>query len=149
MAIKTMVADLDADPDQRTRFFREARSAGKLSHKNIITIYELAEEDGQAYMAMEFLDGEELKDKIAQREQLPLEEKLRLMVQLCEGLSHAHHEGIIHRDLKPSNLHITRAGQMKILDFGLSRQVKPGKGESRHEWVKPFIGIQLVEVQPG
>ena len=121
VAVKTIAADLDADPELHARFFREARSAGQLSHKNIITIYELGEDNGRVYMAMEFLDGEDLKDKIALRRQLQLEEKLRMMVQLCEGLSHAHHEGIIHRDIKPGNIHITRSGQTKILDFGLAR----------------------------
>ncbi len=68
VAVKTMSADLDADPEVRARFFREARSAGQLSHKNIVTIYDLGEEGGKAYMAMEFLDGEDLKNIIGRRE---------------------------------------------------------------------------------
>jgi serine/threonine-protein kinase len=121
VAIKTMSADLDSEPELRTRFFREAQSAGKLSHKNIITIYELFEEGGRVYIAMEYLDGEELKSKIARRDRLPLEHKIRLMTELCEGLEHAHHKEVIHRDIKPGNIHVTRTGHVKILDFGLAR----------------------------
>ena len=121
VAVKTMSADLDAEPELRERFFREARSAGKLSHKNIITIYELGEEDGKAYMAMEFLDGEDLKRVLARQEKMPLEYKLQLALEVCEGLSHAHREGVIHRDIKPGNIHLTKTGQLKILDFGLAR----------------------------
>jgi serine/threonine-protein kinase len=121
VAVKTMSADLDSEPELRERFFREARSAGQLSHKNIITIFDLFEEHGSIYIAMEFLDGEDLKLKIASEEQMPLEYKLQLMIEICEGLDHAHHREIIHRDIKPGNIHITRSGQAKILDFGLAR----------------------------
>jgi serine/threonine protein kinase len=121
VAVKTMSADLDSDPEVRARFYREARSAGLLSHKNIVTIYDLGEEGGRAYMVMEFLDGEDLKNIIARREQLPLERKLEFMRQLLEGLGHAHRRQVIHRDIKPGNLHVTKAGQLKILDFGLAR----------------------------
>ncbi len=121
VAVKTMSADLDADPEVRARFFREARSAGQLSHKNIVTIYDLGEEGGKAYMAMEFLDGEDLKDIIGRRDSLPLERKLKLMRDLLEGLGHAHKRQVIHRDIKPGNIHITRSGELKILDFGLAR----------------------------
>ena len=121
VAIKTMSGDLDNEPELKTRFLRETRSAGKLSHKNIITIYELFEEDGRVYIAMEYLDGEEIKAKIARRDQIPLEHKLRFMTEICEGLHHAHQMEIIHRDIKPGNIHVTRAGHVKILDFGLAR----------------------------
>jgi tetratricopeptide (TPR) repeat protein len=121
VAIKTMSADLDAEPELRTRFFREARSAGKLSHKNIVTIHDLGEETNRAYMVMEFLDGEDLKGKITRRERMPLETKLRLMMEVCEGLAHAHNKDVVHRDIKPGNIHITRTGQVKIMDFGLAR----------------------------
>ena len=121
VAVKTMSADLDADPEVRARFYREARSAGQLSHKNIVTIFDLGEEGGKAYMVMEFLDGEDLKNIIGRRKQLPLERKVQFMRELLEGLGHAHKRQVIHRDIKPGNLHITRAGQLKILDFGLAR----------------------------
>jgi serine/threonine-protein kinase len=121
VAVKTMSADLDADPEVRARFFREARSAGQLSHKNIVTIYDLGEEGGKAYMAMEFLDGEDLKHSIGRRDKMPLERKLEWMMEILEGLAHAHNKQVIHRDIKPGNIHITRSGQVKILDFGLAR----------------------------
>ena len=121
VAVKTMSADLDADPDFRARCFREARSIGQLSHKNIIVIYDLGEEGGKAYMAMEFLDGEDLKFRIARKEHIPLEVKLRYMIEVTEGLSHAHKKEVFHRDIKPGNIYITKTGQVKILDFGLAR----------------------------
>src|SRR3972149_6301752 len=116
VAVKTMAADLDSEPDLKTRFLREAKPAGQLSHKNIITIYDLFEEGGRIYIAMEFLDGEELKAKIARRERLPLEDKLRFMTELCEGLGHAHQKEIIHADQRAGDGHITRGGHVKILD---------------------------------
>ena len=121
VAVKTMSADLDGEPELRQRFEREALSAGRLSHKNLITIYDLFEEDGRIFIAMEFLDGEELKSKLARREPMSLECKLRLMLELSEGLEHAHQREIIHRDIKPGNIFITRRGQLKILDFGIAR----------------------------
>src|SRR5262249_25866647 len=110
VAVKTMSADLDADPELRSRFFREARSAGQLSHKNIVTIYELGEESGKAYMAMEFLDGRDIKERISRGERLPLEDRLRYMIEIAEGLSHAHKKGVFHRDIKPGNIYVTNTG---------------------------------------
>ena len=120
VAIKILTGDRDAAPDMHKRFLREARSAGQLSHRNIITIYDLVEEGALAYMVMEFLDGEDLHTKIAQRFVLSLEQKLELMLEMCDGLGHAHQRGIVHRDIKPGNIFITRTGQLKILDFGLA-----------------------------
>jgi serine/threonine protein kinase len=121
LAVKIISARLDTEPELRSRFRQEARSAAQLSHKNIITIFEYDEEDGLAYLAMEFLDGEDLKTKISDRQWMPLELKLRIMKEVAEGLSHAHKMGVIHRDVKPGNIFITRSGEVKILDFGLAR----------------------------
>jgi serine/threonine protein kinase len=121
LAVKIISARLDTEPELRSRFRQEARSAAQLSHKNIITIFEYDEEDGLAYLAMEFLDGEDLKTKISNRQWMPLEQKLRIMKEVAEGLSHAHRMGVIHRDIKPGNIFITRSGEIKILDFGLAR----------------------------
>jgi serine/threonine protein kinase len=121
LAVKIISARLDTEPELRSRFRQEARSAAQLSHKNIITIFEYDEEDGLAYLAMEFLDGEDLKTKISNRQWMPLEQKLRIMKEVAEGLSHAHKMGVIHRDIKPGNIFITRSGEIKILDFGLAR----------------------------
>jgi hypothetical protein len=120
VAVKTMSTDLDAAPEMRARFFREARSAGQLSHKNIITIFELGEEDRRAYMVMEFVEGEDLKTRIGRGERMSLEDKLRLVSEIGEGLAHAHQKKVIHRDIKPGNIYITASGTVKILDFGLA-----------------------------
>ncbi len=121
VAVKTVSSNLDADPELRARFFREGRSAGQLSHKNIVTIFDLGEENGTAYLAMEFLEGEDLRAKISRSEPLSLQEKIRVMIEVCEGLAHAHERNVIHRDIKPANIFVTKAGQTKILDFGLAR----------------------------
>ena len=111
VAVKTMSADLDTDPELRARFFREARSAGQLSHKNIVTIYDLGEEAGKAYMAMDFLDGEDIKQIITRDARIPIESKLEYMIEVLEGLAHAHQKGIFHRDVKPGNIYVTTAGK--------------------------------------
>ena len=121
VALKTIATHLDAEPELRAIFFREGRSAAQLSHKNIITVYDLGEDGGQAYMALEFLEGEDLKEKIRKRESLPLASKLKIITEICEGLAHAHHRQVIHHDVKPANIFLTRSGQVKILDFGLAR----------------------------
>jgi len=121
VALKTISAQLDSEPDLRTKFFREGRSAAHLSHKNIITIYDLGEDNGMAYLAMEFLDGEDLKAKVRRKEIGSLDKRLLIMFEVCTGLSHAHGRQVIHRDIKPANVFITSSGQVKILDFGLAR----------------------------
>ena len=121
VGIKTMSAEIASDPELHDRFYREARSAGNLSHRNIITIYDLGEEDRRPYIAMEFLVGEDLKNKLDRRAKLSLEERLRWMRETMEGLEHAHVKDVIHRDIKPANIFINREGEVKILDFGLAR----------------------------
>jgi serine/threonine protein kinase len=121
VALKTISAHLDSAPELRTKFFREGRSAAQLSHKNIITIYDLGENDGTAYMAMEYLDGKDLKARIQNKEFTTLQAQLRIMVEICDALSHAHARQVVHMDIKPGNVFLTTAGQVKILDFGLAR----------------------------
>jgi serine/threonine-protein kinase len=121
VAIKTLFAHRDAEPEVVRRFLQEARSAGALSHKNIITIYEMDEDAGQAYIVMEYLEGEDLRTIISKKTSMPLEQKLRVLIEVCEGIAHAHDMGVVHRDIKPANIFITRSGQIKILDFGLAR----------------------------
>jgi serine/threonine-protein kinase len=121
VGIKTMSAEIASDPELHDRFYREARSAGNLSHRNIITIYDLGEQDGRPFIAMEFLSGEDVKTKLDRRAKLTLEERVRWMRETLEGLEHAHRKDIIHRDIKPANLFVTREGEVKILDFGLAR----------------------------
>lgn len=121
VAVKTINDANDADPDHRKRFLREARSAAQLIHPNIVTIFDFGEDEGRFYMAMELLEGADLKSLIREKDPLALSEKLRIMEQICEGVGHAHAKGIVHRDLKPGNIHIQADGQVKILDFGLAR----------------------------
>jgi len=121
VALKLMIGDTNADPAARERFFREARSAAQLTHKNIVTVYDLGEHLGQPYLAMEFLDGEDLQRRLARREKASVWRKLDIAIEICHGIEFAHAHGVIHRDLKPGNIFITASGGVKILDFGLAR----------------------------
>jgi hypothetical protein len=123
VAIKVMSPQLAADEEFRARFFREARSTARLSHPNIITVYDLGEENGIPYLVMEYLEGKDLKSMILARSSSSLEEQVRIMSEACRGLAHAHTNGIIHRDVKPGNIFVTDARQVKLLDFGLARGI--------------------------
>jgi serine/threonine protein kinase len=120
VAVKRISAGLDADETVRKRFQREAQSAALLSHPNIITVYELGFEGDQLFMAMELLDGIDLKHAFTVRP-MTLDEKIGVVMQICEGLAFAHAHEIVHRDLKPANIHILPSGRVKIMDFGLAR----------------------------
>ena len=121
VALKVISSDVEVTDELRARFFREAQACARLSHPNIITVYDLADVDGHLFIVMEFLEGEELKQVIAQRRHLLLEDKLLIMEQVCDGLHYAHQHGIVHRDVKPSNIFVLRNGHVKILDFGIAR----------------------------
>jgi serine/threonine-protein kinase len=121
VAVKMLVSDIDVSEEARERFYREARSAGQLAHRNIITIYDFGEEQGRAYIVMELLQGSSLAGLLVQPDRLPLERQVEIMARMCEGLAFAHARGIVHRDIKPANLFITTDGQIKILDFGVAR----------------------------
>ncbi|MGH9408555.1 MAG: serine/threonine-protein kinase, partial [Vicinamibacterales bacterium] len=121
VALKLMLSAEELDPELRTRLFREARAAGNLKHPNIVTIYDLGEHEGQPYIAMEYLDGEDLQRRLARPDKMRLGYKLDLAIGICEGLSHAHAHGVVHRDIKPANIFITDAGHAKLVDFGLAR----------------------------
>jgi serine/threonine protein kinase len=121
VAVKTISASLSTDNDLRMRFHREAQAAARLNHPNIITVFEYGEEAGVIYMAMELLEGADLKDVIRQSVLGSIEEKLDVMEQVADGLAFAHAREVIHRDLKPGNIHLQPNGQVKILDFGLAR----------------------------
>jgi serine/threonine protein kinase len=121
VAVKVMMADLEGDAETRERFYREAKVAGRLQHRNLISVYDMGEEDGRLYMVMELLRGQTLADFLKSRHPLTLENCLDLMSQMCEGLAVAHVHGIFHRDIKPGNIFIQDDGSLKILDFGVAR----------------------------
>ena len=117
VAIKVMSVG-HADAELLQRFQREAQSAARLNHPNIITVFDFGDEDGKLYMSMELLEGHDLKDVMGK---LSFEEKLGLMEQVAEALAFAHSKQVVHRDLKPANIHLQPNGQVKILDFGLAK----------------------------
>ncbi len=121
VAIKVMMTDLEDDPETSARFYREARSAGQLIHPNIITIFDMGQEDGRPFIVMEYLDGETLNKYLARPDAQQVEAKIDLMIQICEGLQAAHAHGIFHRDIKPGNLLVRGSGELKIVDFGIAR----------------------------
>jgi serine/threonine protein kinase len=121
VAIKVMMADIEADPEARTRFYREAKIAGQLMHRNIVTVFDLGAEDGRPFIVMELLKGLTLTEFLSRPEYARLDTRLDLMIQLCEGLAVAHARGIFHRDIKPGNLFVQDDGCLKILDFGIAR----------------------------
>src|SRR5712671_6463837 len=123
VALKILPADLAANDDRMRRFTQEAKAAAALNHPNIATIHEIGESDGVNFIAMEFIEGATLREKIHQ-EQTDLRKLLRYLQHVAEGLAKAHAAGIVHRDLKPDNIMITRDGHAKILDFGLAKLIE-------------------------
>jgi len=121
VAIKTMSQEIQWNSDLKQRFLREARAAAGLHHPNIITIHDLGEEGTVTYIVMELLLGKGLKALIREGAPMTLETKLSIMMQVADGLNHAHGRGIIHRDIKPGNIHLEPGDIVKILDFGIAR----------------------------
>jgi serine/threonine-protein kinase len=120
VALKVLTADLEDDPDIRVRFHREAEAAARLSHPNIITIFDVGEDGDRFFMVMELLRGATLREFLKQND-AALSHKIDLMIQLCAGLGSAHNASIYHRDIKPGNIFVRGDGILKILDFGVAR----------------------------
>jgi serine/threonine-protein kinase len=121
VAIKAISAESGGDETLRKRFEREAQSAARLAHPHIITVYDFGQEQDKLYMAMELLEGVDLKQAIAENRLPSLDQKLDVMEQICDGLAFAHAHEIVHRDLKPANIRLLADDQVKIMDFGLAR----------------------------
>jgi eukaryotic-like serine/threonine-protein kinase len=124
VAVKRLAPSFVADDVLQKRFFREARIAARLSHPNLVAVYDVGEEDGLPYIVMEYVEGETVADLIARTASVHPERAVKLLLQVCAGLEHAHAAGLVHRDIKPQNLLIRSDGVVKIADFGIARMLE-------------------------
>lgn len=124
VAIKVMGGALAADPSGKARFLREARTAAKLDHPNVVRVLDVNEQDGTAYIVMEFVDGTDLSELIKKHGALDAVGVYKVVAQVADGLAAAHAQGIVHRDIKPHNIFVSKSGKVKLGDFGLARAVE-------------------------
>ena len=134
VAIKTMRLDQIEEPDKvqeiKVRFFREAESAGRLSHPNIVTIYDAGEQDELGYIAMELVEGQSLKDWSRKPNLMPLPQVVPTLASVAEALDYAHQQGVVHRDIKPANIMITKERLVKVMDFGIAKMASSNKTQT-------------------
>ncbi|HEY6338144.1 MAG TPA: protein kinase [Candidatus Sulfotelmatobacter sp.] len=121
VAIKIMTISYADSPDLLERFYREAKATAHLQHPNIVTVYELGEQDGSPYLVMQFLEGVSLESALHASQKLTLLQKIDVIIETCHGLAYAHQRGIVHRDIKPGNIMVLKDGSVKIVDFGIAR----------------------------
>jgi len=121
VAIKTLTEGIKSDPGMLARFYEEGRKTGSFKHPNIVTVFELGDDNGIPYIVMELVDGDPLEKLIGSDEPLPLIERLRIMEDVCSALAYAHRQNVVHRDVKPANIFVQPDGRVKLLDFGIAR----------------------------
>lgn len=130
VAIKIIHEQVSDKLGVKKRFYREAQSAGRLSHQNITTVYDVREEDGQPFIVMEYLEGLDLSEILKAGTPISIRDKLNIATQICRGLQFAHEQGVIHRDIKPANVRVLPSGRIKIMDFGIARMQETGVQET-------------------
>ncbi len=140
VALKVLAPEILGDDAARARFRQEALALSRLNHPNICTIYEVGEEGGQAFLAMEYVEGRPLR-AVASEGALPVETSLRYGVQMADALAHAHTRGIVHRDLKSANVMVTPEGRIKVLDFGLARRMSQAEAEEATRSMHSLTGV--------
>src|SRR5262245_21754535 len=146
VAIKILSPEFSADKVWKGRFYREARAASSLNHPHILTIYEIGETEQGAFLATELVHGETLRD-LVKRGPISTSQVLKIAEQIASALSAAHEENIVHRDIKPENVMVRRDGYVKVLDFGLAKQIVPDSSGDDDSTVKTVAGMILCSVK--